>query len=298
MKQYITLLLLWLSFFSLSAQSWAPLGAKWTYNLTYAFNPTIDHNSYTVVKDTVINGTLCSRLDRLTYSCNSRPTTEYMYGDSSKVFYYNPSTNDFKLLYDFNVPPGGSYAIPILYGNQLPPYDSMFIQVDSTFVLNINGQNRNVQAISILYSFSGPNVFHDEVIQGIGSTTSMFNWNVGICDVQFDTGLRCYEDSILGFYSTGIADSCEGRIVNLTTPAKQSWLVYPNPLETGETLRWQYPETGVYTAKIRDVQGKVLVVQSSSSQEISLKGLASGVYFLEIRSPQNQRHFQKILKSE
>lgn len=298
MKQQFLLLLLSLCFTSLSAQSWAPPGAKWHYNLTYFGPPDIDFNSYTVVSDTTINGILCSRLDRFTFSCNQRPLTEYMYGDSGRVFYFHPTSNDFKMLYDFNVPAGGSYAVPIVYDNSPLPYDSMFVQVDSTYSLTINGQARNVQVARVTYSFSGPFVYNHEIIEGIGSTTSMFHWNSGICDVQYNMGLRCYEDSILGFYSTGIADSCEARIVNVSDPLIQSWLVYPNPLEAHATLRWQFPETGIYTSKIRDVQGRILVVQSSSLQEISFKDLAPGVYFIEIRSPQNQTHFQKILKRE
>jgi predicted DNA binding protein len=70
--------------------------------------------------------------------------------------------------------------------------------------------------------------------------------------------------------------------------------VYPNP--AGETVKVTYNERGNAAVEIRitDVTGKVLQTISvqkrgfTIEQEIDLKALATGIYFLQISSSEGQ----------
>ena len=286
MKIFYTFTFLFLLAITSKSQTWAPDGAKWHYTLNWLSATDYAFNSYTVQGDTMINGITCSKLNRHTYSCNFRPYTEYMYRDSNKVYYWNAGDNSFSLLYDFGVQPGNSYKIPVVEGNTATaPYDTFTVTIDSIYTLNINGQNKQVQVVhqtSMLY----PNwTIHHSIIEGIGSDQQMFVWDGAACDAQWDRGLRCYEDSILGLYETGIVDSCE-EVFTLTSLDIQltddEFMVYPVP--ASDFIHWTGTEAGFQKVRLIDINGRVIREAETYDRKMDLRGIENGIYIIEVRA--------------
>jgi hypothetical protein len=46
------------------SQSWAPIGAKWTYSVFYANGPQQEFREWMCTRDTLVNGQLCQLIVR------------------------------------------------------------------------------------------------------------------------------------------------------------------------------------------------------------------------------------------
>ena len=62
MKKLLTLAFLLLTGASFAQQEWAPIGAKWIFDVHPFPNPGIGYTSVIVEKDTTINGIACKKL--------------------------------------------------------------------------------------------------------------------------------------------------------------------------------------------------------------------------------------------
>ena len=94
-----------------NGQTWAPIGAKWTYTETFYMSTAIDTCTIRSIGDTVILAHQCKILKESAGNCSFRPNIEFMYSDSGKVFFYNASRNSFQMLYNFNAKIGDSSIV-------------------------------------------------------------------------------------------------------------------------------------------------------------------------------------------
>lgn len=299
MKFFITLFLAFAFSLNISAQSWAPDGATWHYTLNWLSATDYGYNSYTVQGDSTINGITCSRLLRHTYSCNYRPEKEFMYMDSNKVYYWNALNNDFTLLYDFGAQVGDSYEMPVVETwFPSPPYDTFTVTVDSIYMLNINGQARQVQAVHQTSKLNPNWTITHNIIEGIGSDIQMFVWDGSSCDVQWDRGLRCYQDSILGLYETGIVDSCEETFTatGLADRVGELFDLYPNPSQ--DKIQWSGIEGSHFAITIWSLDGKMVKKAEVDENMTSLHGLPSGIYYIEVEAENGIKYHSKFLKTD
>lgn len=97
-----------------------------------------------------------------------------------------------------------------MYDNNL---DTINVSIDSISPIVINGKSlKRLHVPYYLLTEEYPYSYNSIIIEKIGDIQYMFNYYPSAsvaCDGNYSAGLRCYQDSELGFYSTGIADSCD-----------------------------------------------------------------------------------------
>ena len=113
-------------------------------------------------------------------------------------------------------------------------------------------------------------------------------------------GLRCYEDSILGYYkSRGFNLDCDTTVSNvgIEKALDPNWLsLYPNPVSGQLTVKNASPSIQSFTFKLYDLQGN-LQKQSQinqASQKLDVSDLESGMYIYEIES-EGQFYCDKLI---
>jgi len=288
MKTIISCFLLLISCFSM-AQDWAPIGATWYYTEGFPFSPNIDYFKIESVKDTVILGKTCRKMvKRNILSCTDRPFTEYTYIENNKVYFLDTVFNSFQVLYDFGADAGGQWMIKVKNYANPPDVDTIFIRVDSTTTVLVNGFPLKKQYLTydfhneMLPGYTGY-TYNVEIIETIGDIGYMFNWmpNFGyICDGNFSDGLRCYEDSIIGLYETGIADSCDYVYVGIRDQELPGIELYPNPVH--DVLKVHSSKSGPASFQILDVSGSPVSTGIIENDRIQAGNLTRGMYFLEL----------------
>lgn len=270
------------------SQEWAPVGAAWHYTLEI-FMPTVIEEDYIKmesVKDTLYQGKLCRKITkRYDVTCSDRPLTEYMYSENGKVWFWDPSFNTFQVLYDFGAGPGQSWAILIADVN-LSDTDTLILTVDSTDTVEINGVS--LKRLFVTYDFRNeliiPYTYTGEILESVGDLYYMFNfayqWAFG-CDGNFSGGLRCYEDSVVGLYETGLADSCT-YVLTLTAfgPEAEKAIVKirPNPADEAITVETGSAEPLHYM--ISDPYGRIFQRGTTAGSCIVTSGLRQGIYVI------------------
>jgi hypothetical protein len=288
------------------AQEWAPTGATWHYTERFSFwSPIeIDYIKIESVKDTVVEGITCKKLTkRHNIGCTDRPDVEFMYSQDDKVYFYDPGFGTFQILYDFGANPGDSWVIRIKDYFHPDDTDSLVVMVDSTDFININGVE--LKRLSVTYLFlneTNPNyTYNSVIIESIGDLWYMFNyypeWAFG-CDANFSQGLRCYEDSVIGLYETGIADSCTyvQFWTGMEEDSKPPIDLYPNPATECVTFKGG---PGIYSLyRILDITGKKILSGAVVNNQIGVQNLEKGLYIIELYSNKNiVLSRQKFLKN-
>lgn len=207
--------------------------------------------------------------------CSSRPSIEYMYeNDSNEVYFFDSGIDDFQKLWDFNPAENESWCVKIGGTDTLITY-----LVDSVSQIEINGQN--LRQIFVTYKFHQNGYEYassnTSIIEKIGDISYFFPWNSGICDLNYAAGLRCYHDSQIGEYSTGIAESCDytdtWTNIDAVSPSN-SILIYPNPTAGNvevKNIHEEYIELGY---SIFDTSGRLILSGELKSERfIDLSGL-------------------------
>ncbi|PJB15507.1 MAG: hypothetical protein CO118_03075, partial [Flavobacteriales bacterium CG_4_9_14_3_um_filter_32_8] len=127
------------------------------------------------------------------------------------------------------------------------------------------------------------------IIEGIGDTYSFYPL-IGACD-PWGGPLRCYEDSTIGYYNTGMFSSCDTTYVGIEENQKINIVsVFPNPtkdkIEITATKK-------IIAIELYDIRGVQLL--TTTEQVIDISTLPKGMYLLKILFNENIS-YQKILK--
>lgn len=261
------------------SQSWAPIGATWTYQVENAVNSGIGFREWTSVSDTIIDGHDCKIILRSGDPVNSDLSDSLItYEENGVVYWY--LHNQFTTLYDFNKLAGESWTV-------MRDTCGIIITVDSTSFETINGiELKTLYVSSEDYAFSG------KIIENIGNTTMPSPYFLYHCDgifkdTYFYTGLRCYEDSIMGYHSFNISPSCDYVTDVSEQDKKNELLLYPNP--TSEYIQVKINPALSNHYRILNSTGQ-LVQQgnlNTSFANISVSTLRPGIYFFEIQTDKN-----------
>lgn len=269
--KHLILLALSCNIFLANAQSWAPPGATWTYGIGYAFSPAQQFCTWYYAGDTIINGHNCKQIH-----CDNPPYIEQgnnliTYEDSSKVYWWNDQLSQYTVLYDFTKNAGESWTT-------IKDSCAILIKVDSTSSITINGTIRKVQFIS--------GVWFGSIIEGIGHRyqPTPDGWsctNIAV-DMDYYTGLRCYQDSAISFYDFGIAPSCDYIVSGLGDDHVSAFSISPNPASNYVTLNNLPPDAQSYA--IYNTMGALLSKGElkAPSAQIALGEPPAGNYFLAI----------------
>ena len=154
------------------SQSWAPIGATWTYQVENAVNSGIGFREWTSVSDTLIDGHDCKIILRSGDPVNSDLSDSLItYEENGVVYWY--LYNQFTTLYDFNKLAGESWTV-------MRDTCGIIITVDSTSFETINGiELKTLYVSSEDYAFSG------KIIENIGNTTMPSPYFLYHCDGIF-----------------------------------------------------------------------------------------------------------------
>ncbi|MGA3014080.1 MAG: T9SS type A sorting domain-containing protein [Bacteroidales bacterium] len=277
--------------FLCGAQNWAPVGATWYYTEYFAFSPDINYIKIESFKDTIIQGKTCKELiKRHNLVCADRPDTEFMYSENNKVYFLDTIFNSFQTLYDFGANAGDQWMIKIKnYSNPAVP-DTLFVHIDSTTFKTINGIQLKMQYVTYhFHNAVDPGFAYSSVIlERIGDTLYMFNfWPSSdfACDGNLSGGLRCYSDSVVGNYETGIADSCNYVYTGINEKSSASVNVYPNPVS--DFIFIKSPGRSSFSFRLLNVLGIECLAGRTGNSEIDIKSLMNGIYFLELSDQSN-----------
>ena len=198
-------------FATLSAlgQSWAPLGASWTYKQGDAFF--LDTNLMVIeaVGDTIIQDRT-ARILSITegrVGCYAHP--RYFAESNDSLFYYDSLGVTFQLLFRWDATIGDTWSTPVNWSSDWSPsiFDTLDWQILDTSHINIDGQQlRKLLAQPI--SRTGNLILQTGwFTERLGSEWAPFAWT-HICDGETFLGTRCYEDDDL-MWLNPLFPSCE-----------------------------------------------------------------------------------------
>lgn len=310
MKKLNVLIFVMLLSGQVTGQNFAPVGAKWHFTEFWAFSWPGEESYIMIeaVSDTVISGYLCTKLVLGGYYCggyDGNPT--YVFEEDSVAYFINTVTDSAEILYDLSADPGDSWKVE--YPSEWCPdgIDSILVTVDSTGHENINGFDLKV--LYVTYTQLNEEMcgwawdYQSKVVERIGDFNFLFNYYTCcvICDANYPGGLRCYEDQVIGHYETGIADSCDHRLMvgldeNKTGP--DCILVYPNPAGDLLFIQDHRDLTSHLTYELYSSTG-LAVLQGSflKTSQLMLNEILPGIYFLKITGPQGEAlAYRKIIK--
>ena len=207
----------------------APLGAEWYFDV---FNPWGTHPEYErffVEGDTIIQGHHCSIINQ-NFVDTGHEGGEFVYEEDNKVYWFNPTTNAFSTLYDFDAEAGESWYYEV-------GECSHQVVVDSVGSVTWNGHTYRTQWVRFnedVQYYSG------KIIEGIGYEKGLFP-SIYVCDglEMFDAEeieyLRCYVNDGEMLYHEGGYD-CDQTTI--TPPSHPEW--YYEILNENGTITYQY----------------------------------------------------------
>lgn len=284
------------------AQEFAPVGAEWYYDESYAFSGDIDYIKFTSEKDTLINNQLCKKITkRHKILCNDRPYTEYVYASNDTVYFLDTIFNEFQVLYVFSADPLDSWIIKVK--DEDHEIDTVSITVNSVSTIEINGQD--LRALDVTYFKNDeqrPESRTSTIIEKIGDIEYMFNWypwSTLACDGNISNGLRCYQDSEIGLYSSGIRDSCEYTYIwtgVFEIEESNLFHLYPNPAQDYTML--EIESMRKYLIEIFDSNGKLIKSKMSEDSTccLDLSLIENGYYLIRISKNNQLIGYKKLIK--
>lgn len=282
-------------------QEWAEIGTQWHYNYTGT-----SYSTFESTGDTLISGKLCRKIEKSKpYDFwGSRPMTEFTYYSNDSVYFYDLNYPGFHLLYDFGANPGEYWFYQFPGESYVGDIDSIKTTVDSVDYVTINGYS--LRRLFVHYDTIGFEFGDDyylptssTIIEFLGDTLNLFStftMDETIFDTEFPYGLRCFEDPTIGFYPTGIVDSCTwtNSLENENLEAN-SIIIYPNP--TTGTITVTFPQETNGDFYLFNVQGKELMhINLVPEQQIDLNALNPGIYFYQIYSTSGVYSGQLIME--
>lgn len=295
-KLLLSILLTALFWIPSNAQgNFAPVGTIWHYSIedwaTQISYPVIVESTDTVT----VGGKLCRKIEVTGQVCTLQ-YTYYIYDINDSVFIYLQSSNSFGLLYDFNAQQGDTLNLSSEPSGQLSQFVTV---VDSVGTININGSIRKLISWHTDHTnWSGgyPLEMYGPVIEGLGDMSFLLP-QVAVCDPQ-PAGLRCYQDSIIGLYITGLAPECDTVFtVGIDKFSVFTLQIYPNPVFNSAEIR-SHQEFLNATIGVFDMNGRPYYADKNftgNEYKFDASALPPGVYSLKIADRQ-KTHVTKLIK--
>lgn len=294
MKTPIFTLILFIST-SCLAQNWGEYNAVWHYeqiNIQPPFNE--DFIKFSTIGDTIILGEPTKIILEELITLNDTIANEiFMKSDSNRVYLFEPSSNTFKLIYNFSAMPGDTIE---MFTRDIYSDSTLTLVIDSVSTININGNILGVQYVRPLY-FGGYYDMSGIIIENIGWTGFMFPLST-LADPPYGGELRCFQNDSIGLYKPTAFDDCDYLVTGIEPLNNtNNFSIYPNP--ASEILNISIAkELDLTNAKISlvDISGRIILNQSINSTEttINIKHLPSGVYVLKLRLEDEISTFKKI----
>lgn len=292
MKKIILSLTLFYFLTNLYAQTWSPVGAKWTYTFSSWGVPYADYpQTIECIGDTILQGKSC-RIFHGNCNCGFTNDTSYLYYENDKIYLYTDSVIGFHVLYDFTASIGDSWSIiaPLELGG-----DTSIIVVDSIGTKIFSGDTFNIQYIHNL-NYNDIWRFDSYIINGIGCSSCFFPQHA-TCD-PWTYPIRCYEDSsgLIKFSSLACDtviyyDIIESSLNNLID-------IYPNPTNNELFIDISDINNSEYSIDIYSSTGQKQISYTGikNSLTIDIEKLVNGLYFVRLTKRNSICIMKKFIK--
>lgn len=200
--------------------------------------------------------------------------------------------------------PGNSYNCPdrndtktgstVLSANTSPYYTSSYMfRVPSNGTYNIRVDYSTTSAAKLEVEFNGNNIgtYNLTNTNGVSTLTLPANFTAN-SNKLYSIRLVCTSGSVT-VNNVNVASGAGAKTSFESTESISSVSIYPNPAQNSVTVNTGSVEGGLIL--ISDMEGKVLMNTSSSSQEktISLENLSSGIYIVTVKTS-NGTVFKKL----
>lgn len=292
MKRTFLILTLFFSLTTLSAQTWAPVGAKWTYSFSsWSFPFTNSPRTIECVGDTVLQSKTC-RIIQGYLVCSFVADTSYLYYENDKIFMYIDSVVGFHTLYDFTASAGNSWTI-IAPGHQVG--DTSVIVVDSVGTKIFSGDTFSIQYVHNLNEYDRW-VFPGAIIKDIGNSWCFFPL-YSTCD-PWTGPIRCYEDSTRTIvFSSLTCDTILHYSVNEYTVNDQME-IYPNPATNELNIKTNNQNSNEFSIDIFSSTGKrqISITGIKNNFVIDIEQLSQGLYFVRLTDDRGQGKTKTFIK--
>lgn len=288
----------------LFGQDFAPIGAKWYYTEQFAFSGDISYLWIESVGDTIIKGKDCRILENNGgLMCAFHNNMDFVHYEDSIAYFYVPEIDTFQILYNLKAQKDSSWTI--IFGMDLESkLDTIQVIVDSVSYMTIN--SKVLKKLHVTYK--SLNVgwedldYGGEIIEKIGDNSYLFNlYSLSgiVCDGNYSGGLRCYEDSQLGFYSTGIAESCTCTYDWVGIKNNNSDLdinIHPN--STSNWFEIECKTNSRLMGSLIDLSGKsIKEFEIYGITKIDITNLEQGFYIVQIKNSDTILVTRKIIKN-
>jgi len=270
------------------SQDFAPVGAKWYYTVKWAWSWQGEQTYMTIdaTKDTIIDSINCTELSASTSFCGGyEPMITWVYSSDSIVYFKNQIFDHFQILYNFKAKTNDSWKID--YPTDMSNIDSLIVSVDSATIETINSTPLKVLYVKYTSLTDSNFNYHSKIVEKIGDFSYLFNLNndLTICDATWSDGLRCYEDSVFGFYSTGVTSTCDYVYVlglNDVNINEEIVTLFPNPATNYLTI--ETPQQT--TIEISNIQGQIIKTLETKENKtnVDVSGFARGVYIINVET--------------
>ncbi len=208
-----------------SAQNveWAPVGAKWHYQMIWdPLRPNyVTFVNITSLQDTVIEDRSYRKLD---ISAGTTTDQVLVRQDGKKLLRLFDGQD--VVLYDFSLNIGDTLFLKSFVEPFGCHKDQMLV-LDTVYSISVNGTTRLKQVFEPILSLD----YGAEVVEGIGSVG---NWFLPTCtsagDQNWLDGFRCYEDEVIGLYQASTVEcDFEGMTSSVWSTRLSTLEVFPNP---------------------------------------------------------------------
>lgn len=281
----------------LVSQEWFPVGAKWTYSVTY---PIADSESnkngvsyMECVKDTTINGINAKLIISEDICSSNYPENIFYYEPETDILYYYVDSI-FRTYYDFSKNAGESYYLYFpSFDSHHSDYDSLLLIVDSVVIKSFAGidiRHQYVTSTNSEYQIKSP------FIEYVG----IFLFPVyGGCDFDWLTDLRCYHDNTFHYYANPIYEEkgCDIALSVKELTPEMDVAIFPNPTSDNFTISI----TNNYMPlayELFDIHGKLLMQgnYSPAHPKVDVSHLHSGIYFIRLMNERKTFSIEKLIK--
>lgn len=282
MKKFILLNAIVIAAITAFAQNYSQVGAIGHYNIHSTVSP-YDRSYATLetVKDTTINSFACQKLEEIQYNFNGTPMfTDYHYiqNDGQVVYFFYLDSNATMMrdtLYDFALNKGDSYTF---FDNTYYP---VTVTIDSVSSMIINGVNRKVQHLK---SNHVGIYLLEEAVEGLGAVYFFMPWG----DSDPRGGLRCYQDTTIGFYQDPTRDSCDFISVGLEElkDESSSLIISPNPTKDWININFKNQKE-VQIIELLTLDGKILQrlrPKVRTEYSLNVSDLSQGMYIIKVQT--------------
>lgn len=260
------------------------IGSEWYYEIQNE-NGSITYQHLEYVADTTVNQKKVAIIIRTNtlYDKGRHETIthEYLYGEGSKIFWWNKTLNEFTVLYDFGVEASDTWEIKV--GTNV-----LVVRVDEVGELEYNGRSFRTMNVS-----DEDHLFDGTIVCSVGHLFSFFPEKLMIKSSDYRVeGIRCYWEKGELLFALGGKDCDEvyEQLHHGLDETKQAGIVfYPNPASNKVHIEGaEVEEVQVY-----NVFGQLL--KTGRGNEISVEDMSKGVYLLRVVTKEDRVETARLM---